>query len=136
MLCVFSYTYMYKFKLIFFLKIYLKKFSELMQMVGLIECITVDRIMGSAPNFTVMSFLCFTTKSKSFPTDLWNWSLRERRIHPVYISWQCADLQLYQLTKLARRLMLTKTVVRYICIVSVASKTQWKSLHSFHENEF
>jgi hypothetical protein len=50
------------------LKVYLKRFSELVQMVCFNVCIILDRAMVSAPNVTNMCLFCSTTKSKFFPS--------------------------------------------------------------------
>ena len=38
-------------------------------MVGFNVCIIMDRVMANARNFTNMCFLCYTTKSKCFPSN-------------------------------------------------------------------
>jgi hypothetical protein len=70
--CLF--TYMYKLWLIICLKVYGKRFGEIVQSLGFNVCIILDQVMASAPNFTNTSLLCSTKKSKHFPSEPWNWS--------------------------------------------------------------
>jgi hypothetical protein len=60
---------MYKFLFNNCLKVYLKRFSELVQMVSFNVCIILDRVMVSTSNVTNMRFLCPQLNPSVFPLN-------------------------------------------------------------------